>query len=85
MQTITTSTSQTIIRSSDVLIRRVVEGEELRACIELHNQVGEVVRAGHINLTTGDIVGAAPYTAIGLRVILSSVHLSIGDILRLMS
>jgi hypothetical protein len=85
MQTITTGTSETIIKSGDVQIRRVVEDAEARACIEMHSQVGEAVRAGHINLTTGEIVGAAPYTAVGLRVILASVHLSIGDILRLMS
>lgn len=85
MQTIATSISEASIKSGDVQISRVVEDGELRACIALHNQVGEVVRAGHISLTTGDIVGAAPYTAIGLRVILASVHLSIGDILRLMS
>lgn len=85
MQTITTSTSETIIKSGDVQIRRVIEDGESRCCIELHAQVGEAVRAGHINLTTGEIVGAAPYTAVGLRVILSSVHLSIGDILRLMA
>lgn len=85
MQTITTSTSETIIKSGDVQIKRVVEDGEARACIELHAQAGAVVRAGHINLTTGEIVGAVPYTAVGLRVILSSVHLSIGDILRLMS
>jgi hypothetical protein len=85
MQTMTTSTSETIIKSGDVQIKRVVEDGEARACIELHAQGGGVVRAGHINLTTGEIVGAPPYTAVGLRVILSSVHLSIGDILRLMA
>ncbi len=85
MQDITTSTNETIIKNGDVQIRRVVEHGEARGCVELHAKSGEVVRAGHINLTTGEIVGAAPYTAVGLRVILSSAHISISDILRHLS